>query len=96
MVVDREIEMRGRKIPVGLDRAAQFSDRFFILGKKDFHRPVEAAPKIDSRIARAQPQRILGTGCGLRRAVGRTRRATTKPFSMSPSQTRGAQGREIR
>ena len=37
--------MRGRKIPVGLDRAAQFSDGFFILGKKDFHRPVEGSAK---------------------------------------------------
>jgi hypothetical protein len=54
-----EVEMRDRKIPVGLDRAAQFPDRFFILGKKDFHRSVEAPPKIDGRIARAQPQRIL-------------------------------------
>ena len=51
--------MRGRKIPVGLDRAAQFSDRLFILGKKNFHRPVHGPPKIDGRIARAQPQRIL-------------------------------------
>jgi hypothetical protein len=25
---DGEVEMRGRKIPVGLDRTAQFSDRF--------------------------------------------------------------------
>ena len=51
--------MPGSKISVGLDRAAQFSDRFFMLGKKDFHRPVEGPPKIDGRIARAQPQRIL-------------------------------------
>ncbi len=51
--------MPGGKISVGLNRAAQFSDRFFIPGKKDFHRAVEGPPKIDGGIARAQPQRIL-------------------------------------
>ena len=51
--------MRDRKIPVGLDRSPQFSDGFFTLGKKDFRRPVDDPPKIDGRIARAQPQRIL-------------------------------------
>src|SRR5271157_4777329 len=39
---------------VCLNRAVQFSDGFFILGEKDFHRPVEGPPEIDSRIARAQ------------------------------------------
>src|SRR5215472_6754173 len=50
---DGAVEMRRCKIRVGLDRAAQFPDGFFILGKKDFHRTVEGPPKIDSGIARA-------------------------------------------
>jgi hypothetical protein len=33
---DAKVEMRGRKIPVGLDRTAQLSDRFFILAEKRF------------------------------------------------------------
>jgi hypothetical protein len=62
---DGEVETPGRKIPVGLDRAAQFSDRFFILAKKDFHRPVEAPPKIDGRIARATSVPSCGRGPSL-------------------------------
>jgi hypothetical protein len=29
--------MREREIPVGLNRAAQFSNGLLVLGKKDFH-----------------------------------------------------------